>query len=73
MSKPEKVEEQLREVIAGLKSGKQPAWMGTLTTMSLAPILTDAAAEIDRLKGLGAELEQMRQLNGRLLRRLAGD
>jgi hypothetical protein len=76
MSEPTDIVEKLEQVAACFKYRTFfPAWFSgaisaTGSTRAWIALLDGAIDEIRRLRGGGEELEQMRMLAGRLLRRL---
>jgi hypothetical protein len=65
---PKDIVVRLRQVATALSTGSdQPAWL--MDQLRLNP----TTPWTDLFKHASDELDQMRQLNGRLLRRLAGD
>jgi hypothetical protein len=60
---PKDIPTRLRQLASAVSSGRYPSWFDT----------SSVAAWQKQFNGAADELEQMQQLNGRLLRRLAGD
>ena len=60
---PKDIPARLRRMASAVSSGQYPSWFDTASVAAWQKLFNGAADE----------LEQMQQLNGRLLRRLAGD